>query len=467
MSKIDEDKIALPVLETAIFGLIVFDFELKPVYINDFTQEITGILSNDIIHAESHALELIIADKDYVEETKRKLSGCFDTPFNDLDIKIINEANKKIIPARISGYTTAIDGVDYIVMIIQDESSRKAYETMLENSFDNFIQTTNDLDSALKKIKEQQVILEDFQFKTKQEMMVAKTVQKSIIPQKGIRNEFLNIQGRSIPSEDLGGDYFDYFNLDKSKQGILLCDVSGHGIPSALVTTMLKVSFQRHAGELIEPDEVFSRVNKELTKTLQESGFFCTAFYSVIDMDTMEITSSCAGHDAALAYHPDENKIYELGLSEKGTIIGPFSNVEFEATSHQLVEGTKIIYFTDGITEARKIDGEFFTIERLNDFITNNHGLEASLFIDKLYKEVNAFYEGAEPNDDRTVIVIDVLKIPRKEDFSTLEKKQRINSAFQQGRKYIKMKQFRSAAMEFEKILELSPESFGAYSNLG
>jgi serine phosphatase RsbU (regulator of sigma subunit) len=352
-------------------------------------------------------------------------------------------------------------------MIAEDITKKKEFEKVIESTYDNIMQSTIDLDAALKKIKEQRRVLEEYKSKMEQELTVAKSVQKTIIPKEFLSNENVRVWGVSIPNTELGGDYFDFFYPDDSKMGILIADVSGHGVPSALITTMIKVYFERYAKEFVEPERVFSLINNEVTKTLQETGFYFTAFYSILDLDTMIINSTCAGHDFAICYDPKRDRIYELGKTDKGTIIGTFEEAEYDSTMFQLEKGYKIIYFTDGITEARNKQGDFFGIEQVITMFKKEKDLSPKEFIEKLIKDLDEYSEGSTSKDDRTVIVLEILNVPKPSDMSKSEIKKVVDIAFKNGRRYVKEKQYSAAINEFLKIIKFDKNSSGAYSYLG
>jgi hypothetical protein len=296
---------------------------------------------------------------------------------------------------------------------------------------------------------------------------VAKTVQKSIEPKEFLENKYISVWGVSIPDEELGGDYFDFFEPMESKLGILIADVSGHGVPSALITTMIKVYFEKYAKDFIETEKVLSHVNSEVTRTLQETGFYLTAFYSIIDLDTMVITSTCAGHDFAICYDPKKDEVIQLGKTEKGTIIGSFAEAEYDSSLYQLEAGNKVLFFTDGITEARNKSGEFYGIEKVIRLLKNNKELGPHEFIDKLIEDVDEFSRESTAGDDRTVIMVDILNIPQPEEMEPTELKRIIDTAFKNGRRYVKQKQYGAAINEFLKIIKFDKNSSGAYSYLG
>ncbi len=452
------------IIQKASIGFVLLDSDKKVIFINSVIDRITGFPQEEL--KGSDFFGLLVKDPKYLNLVKTKLDHVAKRPFDDLDLNIVKKNGSPAI-LHIIGSVFEDEGAHYTMLVVQDVTKKKEFEKVIESTYDNIMQSTIDLDAALKKIKEQRRVLEDYKAKIEHELKVAKTVQKSIIPREFLENEYISVWGVSIPDEELGGDYFDFFSPTESKLGILIADVSGHGVPSALITTMIKVYFEKYAKEFIETEKVLSHVNSEVTRTLQETGFYLTAFYSILDLDTMVITSTCAGHDFAVCYDPGKDEVIQLGKTEKGTIIGSFAEAEYDSSLYQLETGNKVLYFTDGITEARNKNGEFYGIERVIDLLKKNKELRPREFINRLIEDVDAFSTESTAGDDRTVIMIDILGVPQPDGLGQQELKKIIDTAFKNGRRYVKQKQYSAAINEFLKIIKFDKNSSGAYSYLG
>ncbi|MBN2533779.1 MAG: SpoIIE family protein phosphatase [Spirochaetales bacterium] len=460
-----EEKLLASILSHSYVGFILFNSNKKVIFVNDIIEKFCGYTKDELI--DTHFFEVVVKDEKYLKLVQSKLDGCYNNrPFEDFDLTIHHKNGKKII-FHLEGSVMEEENNKFALLVIQDITRKKEFEKVIESTYDNIMQSTIDLDAALKKIKEQRRVLEEYKSKMEQELNIAMTVQKTIMPKEFLSNENVSVWGISIPNKELGGDYFDFFHPDFSKLGILIADVSGHGVPSALITTMIKVYFERYAKEFVEPERVFSLINNEVTKTLQETGFYFTAFYSILDLDTMIITSTSAGHDFAICYDSKKDQIYELGKTDKGTIIGTFEEAEYDSSMFQLEAGYKVIYFTDGITEARNKQGDFFGIERVIKMFKEKKDLSPKDFIEYLIKELDEFSEGSTSKDDRTVIVLEIRKVPRSSEMSKENIKKIVDTAFKNGRKYVKEKQYSAAINEFLKITKFDKNSSGAYSYLG
>ncbi len=452
-------KIALSVISDFNRGILIFNDVMKCIYANPAVGKITGHDPADLV--DKNPFQLLFGGAES-EEAGILIGNMKKEDTVEKEIKII----KKNGEAAVINFT-GFFSLDFLIIIIQDISNKKVVEKMLESSIDGFIHTTIDLDQAIKTINEQKDILDRYKKNIERELDVARSVQRNITPENFLSNDLISLWGVSLPSNELGGDYFDYFTFDMSKLGIVVADVSGHGVPSALITTMIKVCFERYGREYVEIENVFKLVNKEIVNILKETGFYLTSIYSVIDLDNMTVSCASAGHDCGLCYCPEKEEVFELGVAGKGSLIGCFEDAYYESSKYNLSKGCKIVFFTDGITEARNKAGEFFGKERLKDFLKENNSLPAHEFTDALIDCVDRFYGGAKPNDDRTVFVIDIIDVPDLKAMPENRINSIIDNAFKNGRKYIKNREYKAAVNEFQKIVELSPGNFGAYSYLG
>lgn len=347
-----------------------------------------------------------------------KVNLCHKEPFMEYKADMIRK-NGHPMNVQIDGSGFIDEGQVFKTLLIHDVSDQKAYEKVMSSSFDKFIQTTLDLDSAMKKIKEQRESLQEYQLKMKQELKVATTVQKAIIPSRFPNLEDFLFYGVSLPSEELGGDYFDYFLIDEEHIGLLLADVSGHGVPAALITTMIKAYFEYYSRRYLHPERVLYHVNQSLSAVLPETGFYLTAFYGLLNIKNHTLECCRAGHDAPLLVRKDasieEAVVQAIGEKAEGTIIGAFADSEFARQTIQLEPESRIVIFTDGITEARGPEGEFFGDERMANYVKLNRNKSLYDFVNGLIDETQKFYRGKDPNDDRTIFAFDYTRYKAEE----------------------------------------------------
>jgi hypothetical protein len=275
----------------------------------------------------------------------------------------------------------------------------------------------------MKKIGEQNTILEDYKEKMTRELAIAKGVQKAIIPREFPRHSGFDLFGLAIPTDELGGDYFDWFQVDDDRFGMLIADVSGHGVPSSLITTMVKSSFDYHTKKHPDPATVLTEVNRDLTAIIADTGFYLTALYGVLNPATREFRVAVAGHDSALCL--EAGNLRRLGGGGEGTILGVFPEAVYTSRTYFLAPGARVLAYTDGITEARSPSGEFFGTGRLESFLASQGNTPAQNLVEALVEVTNRFFDTAVPNDDRTLWAFSLPggEIPPPKDSLLLAKK--------------------------------------------
>ncbi len=351
--------------------------------------------------------DVLFPSSDVNARVRQKVLSAEESSFDDLELTLFRSPDEKAT-LHFSGGLVTDAGVSFLALVVQDVTNRKAFDKVMESSFDNFIQVTNALDTATRKLGEQNSILENYKTKMTNELEIAKSVQKAIIPTQFPELPGFEMFGVSIPSEELGGDYFDHFSIDERHIGILIADVSGHGVPSSLITTMVKAYFEYYTKRFLEADKVLDHVNRAMAAIITDTGFFMTALYGVLDLETRILSVAVAGHDSALCWHAASGSLTKLGDGCEGTILGVFSEATYNSKAYQLEPGSKVLLFTDGITEARSEQGEFFGNERLEQFLRRQGGKSSRQTVLDLVAAVDKFYGTNPPNDDRTLVVFDL-----------------------------------------------------------
>lgn len=265
------------------------------------------------------------------------------------------------------------------------------------------------------------------------ELQMAQRVQESIIPtEKDFpkRNE-LSFGSRYMSMESIGGDLYDIIRVGKHGYGFLMADVSGHGVPAALITTMAKVSFNTNSRWGVSPSEVCTAVNEDMCGLIGDLEHYLTAYYSIINLETGEFQYTNASHHPAILIRK-RTRIYEK-LDTDGFMIGVFDGAKYETKNIVLEEGDKILLFTDGIIEARNEDDDFYEYERLNDFIDKNLELSADQFVEKLIVEINEFCKTRTPDDDRAILCIEF--VAKKSPDRSIEDSLKVETAKLSGDK--------------------------------
>lgn len=244
----------------------------------------------------------------------------------------------------------------------------------------------------------------------RQSLEVAKRIQQNLLPKFFPSLPTLDIAGKSIYCDQTGGDYFDFleFNDPDSKMlGILVGDVSGHGISSALLMTTARAFLRLRSFMQGSIAQVVMDVNRQLSRDVADSGQFMTLFYMVIDPQKNALHWVRAGHDPAIFYDAKTDR-FEM-LSGKGIALGVDESVSYEENiKHDLTSGQIILIGTDGIWEARSPKGKMFGKTPLYEIIRKNADAAASDILNAIIEALDDFQHGRNAEDDITLIVIKI-----------------------------------------------------------
>ena len=242
---------------------------------------------------------------------------------------------------------------------------------------------------------------------------LAKEVQQNFMPQKPPQIPGLDIAGQSIYCDRTGGEYFDFFQLADSGQhqiGIVVGDVSEHGIPSALLMASVRSSLRQRVMMPGPIGQIVFDVNRQLTNDVEDSGRFMTLFCSELDSVRRTIHWVRAGHDPALIFDPQANTFIELKGS--GIALGLDPDVDYtENSKENLKDGQILIFCTDGVWEAPNSDGEMFGKENLYRVIRQNSELAAADIVEAVVAAVKGFQDGHGQEDDMTLVVVKIKQI--------------------------------------------------------
>ncbi len=234
------------------------------------------------------------------------------------------------------------------------------------------------------------------------ELIIASKVQKALLPERppdfpGLKISFLN-----IPSQIVGGDFYDVFKLDDGKLAIAIGDVSGKGAPASILMAMLYAGFRSLLKVIYPVVEVVARLNNLLTDTTAE-GYFATFFFGIYDKNSGEYTYTNAGHNAPILLRGDDSV---ERLEKGGVVLGFLNNQEYHQEKVLLRSGDYLVLFTDGVTEVKNSEGEEFGEERLVDFIRDNRDKKPHRMRTLLFEEIRKFSSQAELEDDATLVIV-------------------------------------------------------------
>lgn len=244
----------------------------------------------------------------------------------------------------------------------------------------------------------------------KKALVLAGEVQKSMLPHEKPRIKGLDIAGRNVSCDEIGGDYYDFLWQRESTEGplsVVVGDIAGHGVDSALLMTTARAFLRMRASQPGTLSEIISAMNSHLALDVLKTGKFMTLFFLSIDPDKKRITWVRAGHDPAILYDPAQDEFEEL--KGKGIALGVVDEVSYaENRRDELANGQVLAIGTDGIWEAFNRTGEMFGKKRLKDIIRKYHQGTASTILNAVYDELNSFTLGQKSEDDITLVIIKI-----------------------------------------------------------
>ncbi len=231
-------------------------------------------------------------------------------------------------------------------------------------------------------------------------------IQKSLICQELPKAPGFNFFADYQPSAKASGDYYDFIKIDEDHLGVLVADVSGHGTPAAVIMAMMRVLIRSFLAKVCSPKEVLEKINTILCEN-QESGHFITAFYGVIHLPSYKMKFASAGHNPPLLIDYGTGKIEYLN-TEKGFPLMIHSFNDIEEREIPLPQNSKLVCYTDGLTEARGKGSNMYGLDRLGK---KSLELGLSLTADQLglalKQDLGDFLGDCEFTDDFTLVIVE------------------------------------------------------------
>jgi len=333
---------------------------------------------------------------------------------SELDV-VMSDINMPIMDGlTLLSHLTDIDRILKTVIVsaygdmqnIRTAMNRGAYDFLIKPiDFQDFELTLNktilELDGIKKGLRAQQQLTA-----IQHELSVAARIQQSILPRQFPpfpgHNEF-EIYAQMLPAREVGGDFYDFFLIDKNRLGFVIGDVSGKGVPAAIFMAITRTLLKATALQGLSAGDCLNYVNGVLTRQ-SDSAMLVTIFYGILHTDNGELEYCLAGHNPP--YILSRNEGVRCLDSPSSIIVGAFEDSDFETGRTILKPGDCVFLFTDGVTEAENVPGNFFSEERLVGLLEQLKGNSTEEIVSTVLSEVRRFTSNALPSDDITELAL-------------------------------------------------------------
>jgi sigma-B regulation protein RsbU (phosphoserine phosphatase) len=289
---------------------------------------------------------------------------------------------------------------------IRTAMNRGAYDFVTKPI--NLVDLETTINKAIKELNVLKVAIEsrDKLTSIENELKIATEIQTSIIPQDfpafPDRTEF-EVYARMIPAKEVGGDFYDFFAIDKSRIGIVIGDVSGKGVPAAMLMAISRTLLKATALKGIAPDICLTEINGIIAEE-SLSTMFVSLFYGILDARNGNFEYCNAGHNLPyiMANEGEINQIENVG----GLFVGAFKDTEYEPQTITLKPDDSLFLYTDGVTEAMDADDNEFGDDRLNESLQRMIDKSPTNLTNSIIDEVKKYSEGTVQSDDITCLVL-------------------------------------------------------------
>ncbi|MBO4819049.1 MAG: SpoIIE family protein phosphatase [Firmicutes bacterium] len=240
------------------------------------------------------------------------------------------------------------------------------------------------------------------------ELSLASNIQDSVLP-----NDFpafpdrkdFDIYASMVPAKEVGGDFYNFFLIDRDHLAIVIGDVSGKGIPGALFMMVINILVSERLKMGRSPAQVLTDVNDAIIDH-NESDMFVTLWVGIIELSTGTVVAANAGHDDAAVYH--KNGKFELFKTKHNFVVGPMKGSSYKDFAIQLGTGDKLFLYTDGVPEANNEDGKLLGLDRMMDILNEYKKDDPKTVLDGVYKGVKEFEGDAPQFDDITMLCVEL-----------------------------------------------------------
>jgi serine phosphatase RsbU (regulator of sigma subunit) len=234
----------------------------------------------------------------------------------------------------------------------------------------------------------------------------ARTIQQGLLPQDLEDTPEVKIGAHYLSADAVGGDYYDVFNIEPGIYGLVVADVSGHGVASALIMSMGKILLKTFARHEHSPQKTLERINQTFLSEIN-TDHFVTFFYAILDTNERKLRFTSAGHCPSILL--DRTTGTAKLIKADGLFLGVFPDMMLHESELSYTPGSiRLVLYTDGLIEAKKIDDEMYGFERLKIISEKTLNSDVKSTVSKILQDQKEFCgENSSPEDDITLLVID------------------------------------------------------------
>jgi len=287
-------------------------------------------------------------------------------------------------------------------LVVRNRALEKTVQD-LQKERDHMEAQADALMRAVAGLNEAKRLVDEQNQKITAELDMAAKLQQSLLPKRYPQIDGYRFASKYLPSNRIGGDFFDIIELKNGDVGVVIADVSGHGPAAALLTTMFKMSFGLYAQESSSPSEVLARLNSEFCRLIT-TGEYITAFYLVLRPREKTIVYSKAGHPYPILFRKATGT--HQRLDAEGFFIGMFDEAVFENMEVPLHDGDKLLLYTDGVIEARDPSGACFELNRLEHILADQNDLPCHVLVEEIYARLSRFTRRDRFEDDLCMVLV-------------------------------------------------------------
>ena len=234
----------------------------------------------------------------------------------------------------------------------------------------------------------------------------AAEIQQSLLVEEPPEFPGYELAARSVPADEVGGDFYDFYDLGEGTLGLAIGDASGHGLPAALLVRDVVTGLRMGIEKELKVAHVFEKLNRVIHRS-RLSSRFVSVFYAELERDGNLVYVN-AGHQPPILFFRDETpgKVCEVELTNGGTVIGPLPQARFRRGFARLHPGEVLLLLTDGILERRDRKSEFFGDERVRGLVRQHQAQPAAVILERLFEAALAWGDGRPWEDDATIVVV-------------------------------------------------------------